>query len=365
MINPFLTSNVIRTVAIAAFVVLMILLFVFAIDALMLAFASVLFAIFLRGLADWLNERTNIGGGLSLAVVGIGLLAFLVGAIYLLAPDVADQYKELQRQLPESINKLRGTLENYNWGRVILQKIPEMSDVVGGADGSNALSQFGRFFSSTFNILLNFIVFLLLGIYLAAEPRTYTEGFLLLFPRTRRDRTREVLEAIGETLRWWLVGKFASMLVIGVMTTIGLRLLGVPLSLTLGLFAALLTFIPNFGPLIAVIPAALIALANNPISALYVVLLYYGIQFVESYLITPNIERHTVELPPALTIAAQLILSFLVGGLGLVLATPLVAVLIVLVQMLYIEDVLGEKIKTPDEKRDERRSKTQTDEAAE
>jgi predicted PurR-regulated permease PerM len=355
MINPFLTSNVIRTVAIAAFVVLVILLFVFAIDGLMLAFASVLLAVFLRGLADWLSERTNIGKGFSLAIVGISLLTFLVGAVYLLAPDVADQYKELQREIPESVSKLRGTLEKYNWGRVILQKIPEMGDAVSNGDGGNAISQVGKFFSSTFNVILNFVVFLLLGIYLAAEPRTYTEGFLLLFPQNRRGRIREVLEAIGETLRWWLVGKFASMLVIGVMTTIGLRLLGVPLSLTLGLFAALLTFIPNFGPIIAVIPAALLALANNPISALYVLLLYYGIQFVESYLITPNIERHTVQLPPALTIATQLILSVLVGGLGLVLATPLVAVAMVLVQMLYIEDILGEDIQTPNEKRNERR----------
>lgn len=340
--------------AIVVFVILLILLIVFAVDALLLAFASILLAVFLRGLADWLHERTNIGKGFSLAIVGVSLVIFLVGSIYLLAPDVADQIKELQRQLPESFNKLRGTLENYNWGRLILQRIPDMNQSV--PEGGAALSQVGKVFSSTFGVLINFFIFLLLGIYLAAEPKLYVEGFLKLFPQNRRERAREVLAAIGETLRWWLVGKFCSMLIIGVATTIGLRLLGIPLSLTLGLFAALLTFIPNFGPIIAVIPAVLLALANNPISALYVLLLYYGIQFFESYLITPNIERHTVELPPALTISTQLILSFLVGGLGLVLATPLVAVFIVLVQMLYIEDVLGDDLKTPDEKRSERKA---------
>ena len=107
-------------------------------------------------------------------------------------------------------------------------------------------------------------------------------------------------------------------------------------------FAAVTSFIPNFGPIIAVIPAALLALANNPISALYVLLLYYCIQFVESYLITPNIERHTVRLLPGITISTQLILGVLIGGQGLILATPLVAVGLVLVQKLYIEDVLGE-----------------------
>ena len=341
--------KVFTVVGIVAIVALVILLVIWAIDALLLIFAAILFAVFLRGLADWLNERTNIGKGISLGIVTISLFLSFGLAIYFLAPDIADQVKELRTELPQSINKLREKLQNFGWGRLILQKI-DASQMANGEGANIGLTQVGKFFSSTFGIIINFVIFLLLGIYLAAEPRLYVKGFLRLFPPNRRERVSDVLSAIGETLRWWLVGKFCSMVIIGVATTVGLRLLGIPLSLTLGLIAAITSFIPNFGPIIAVIPAALIALANNPISALYVLLLYYGIQFFESYLITPNIERQTVRLPPALTISTQLLLGVLVGGLGLVLATPLVAVGLVLTQMLYIEDVLGEDIVTPNEK---------------
>jgi predicted PurR-regulated permease PerM len=147
------------------------------------------------------------------------------------------------------------------------------------------------------------------------------------------------------------------MLAIGILTWIGLSILGVPLALTLGILTALLTFIPNIGPVLSVIPAALLAFSQDPIKAIYVVLLYIGVQVIESNLITPWIERQTIKLPPALTISMQLILSIFVGGLGLVLATPLVAAGIVLVQMLYIEDILGENLTTPDEKQEEESDK--------
>jgi predicted PurR-regulated permease PerM len=342
MANQFFTEKVLTTISIVVFVVLLILLVVFAINALLLIFGAILFAVFLRGLADLLAEKTGLGKGLSLAIVGLSLVFVFGGAIYLLAPSVADQVKELRDELPRSIDNLRGKLEQTNWGRLILQQIPAPAEIANGGESGETIKQVGKFFSSTLNVLLKFVVFVLLSVYLAAEPQLYLNGFLRLFPKKRRDRAREVLHAIGETLRWWLVGKFCSMIIIGILTTVGLWALGVPLYLTLGLFAAVTSFIPNFGPIIAVIPAALIALANNPISALYVLLLYYCIQFVESYLITPNIERHTVRLPPGITISTQLNLSDLIGGQGLILATPLVAAGLVLVRKLYIEDILGE-----------------------
>jgi predicted PurR-regulated permease PerM len=192
-------------------------------------------------------------------------------------------------------------------------------------------------------MIANFFIAILVAIYLASEPQTYIHGFTKLFPLGRRARVREVLAEIGETLQWWLVGKSGSMLVIGILTWIGLSIIGVPLALTLGLIAGLLSFIPNFGPILSAIPAILLAFIESPVSALYVIGLYVGIQLFESNLVTPWIERQTVELPPALTILSQLTLAVLIGGLGLVLATPVLAVIMVLVQMLYIQDVLGDK----------------------
>jgi predicted PurR-regulated permease PerM len=119
--------------------------------------------------------------------------------------------------------------------------------------------------------------------------------------------------------------------------------LGVPLALTLGLLAGLLSFIPNFGPILSAFPAILLAFIESPMLALYTAALYILVQLIESNIVTPLIEKETVELPPALTIMFQLALAVLVGGLGLVLATPLLAVIMVLVQLVYIEDVLGDK----------------------
>jgi predicted PurR-regulated permease PerM len=125
----------------------------------------------------------------------------------------------------------------------------------------------------------------------------------------------------------------------GTLTALGLWLLGVPLALTLGLLAALLNFIPNIGPIIAGVPAVLLALMHSPMQALYVVGLYLVLQSVDGYLLTPLVDRCTVSVPPALTLAAQMLL----GGLGLALASPLTAAAIVLVQKLYIEDTLGDR----------------------
>lgn len=133
------------------------------------------------------------------------------------------------------------------------------------------------------------------------------------------------------------------MIVIGVLTAIGLWLLGVPMAVTLALIAALLTFIPNIGPILAVVPAALLALLQSPMQVVYVCLLYFGIQTFESYLLTPLVQRRTVSLPPALTIFAQVLAAVLLGGLALSLATPMAAALVVLVRMLYLEDVLGDR----------------------
>ncbi len=166
-----------------------------------------------------------------------------------------------------------------------------------------------------------------------------------MFPLDKRTRVRQILVAVGDTLSWWLVGKVGSMLFIGVLTWIGLSILGVPLALTLGLIAGLLSFVPNFGPILSALPAILLAFVppGSPMTALYVLLLFVGVQLLESNLVTPMIERRTVEIPPALTIVFQLALAVLVGGLGLVLATPLLAVLIVVIQMVYVEDILGDK----------------------
>lgn len=127
------------------------------------------------------------------------------------------------------------------------------------------------------------------------------------------------------------------MLIVFVLTAIGLSIIGVPMWLVLALLAGLLNFIPNFGPLLALIPAALVALLQGPSTAIWVIGLYLTVQVVESNFITPMVQQKLVNIPPAVIIMAQLFIAPLTGGWGLVLATPLVLLIMVTVQELYIK----------------------------
>lgn len=333
----------IAVVAVVATVLALTLVY-FTFDVILLIFAAALLAIFLRGLADLLRPYIRLNEVWRVLIVAVLLLAILAGAIALLAPSVGEQIRVLRDEIPQSATRTADYISHYTWGQFLISHLPSVEDVMARVDAQAVLSRVGGYFSSTVGAVGQLAVVVLLGIYLASEPRFYTDGFTRLFPIDKRRRAGAVFDTIYQTLRWWLIGKAISMIFIGIVTWIGLWLMGVPLALTLGIIAGLLSFIPNFGPIISAIPALLLAFIDSPISAVYVGALFVGIQLVESNVVTPLIERETVELPPALTIIFQLALGALIGGLGLVLATPLLAVVVVLVKMVYIEDVLGDEM---------------------
>jgi len=213
-----------------------------------------------------------------------------------------------------------------------------------GGRGGSVFSRVTGVASGVLGVLVNIVVIVTVGIYLAAEPRTYRRGLLHLVPPRHRTRAREVLGELDTTLGRWLIGRLVLMFVNGCLTALGLWFLGVPLALTLGILTGVLNFIPNFGPLIAGVPAVLIALLVSPQIALSTALLFLAVQMLDGYVFTPLVDRRSVELPPVLTISAQVLLGVLVGGIGVVLASPLVASVIVIVRMLYVEDALGDTI---------------------
>lgn len=347
-------KKVLITVAVVAAFVLLIWAFVYVIDVVLLLFGAILLAIFLHGLANIARRYLQISEGVSVLLVSALLAAAVAFGIWLLAPSVAEQIQNLRIELPQSARKVSAFLSNYGWGRIVLEQMPSGAEAIEKINNSNVLSRVGGYFSTTIGAITNIALMLLLSIYLASEPKNYIRGFTKIFPPENRKRAREILYEIGETLSWWLIGKGASMLFIGVLTWIGLSIIGVPLALTLGLIAGLFSFVPNFGPILSAVPAILLAFIDSPTSALYVLILFIAVQLVESNLVTPMIERRTVELPPVLTIAAQLALTILVGAVGLILATPILAVVMVLVQTLYIEDVLGDKETEVEEKSEAR-----------
>jgi predicted PurR-regulated permease PerM len=339
---PYRPKSIIRPmpVAVATIVLIALLLLLwYTVEVLLLVFAGVLLAVFLRSLSDGLSHYTPLRGNSALLVVVITLIAIFGIGIWFLAPQLGAQIGQLTETLPRSIQSLQQRLQQHSLGQWLLSQPASLSDLL---PGGNLLGKMTHIFSTTFGALAGLLVFLAVGLYMAVEPNLYTEGVIRLVPIAKRARARDVVQALGHTLRWWLLGRGISMLMVGLFTAVGLWLISVPLALTFGLLAALLTFVPYLGPILSAIPPTLLALTQQPQQALYVVLLYCGIQGVESYLLTPLVQERTVSLPPALTITAEVVLGILLGVWGIILATPLVAAVLVLVQMLYVEDTLGE-----------------------
>lgn len=314
------------------------LLLVLAPQVVLIGFAALLLATFLHGVAGWIADRTGLPIPLPLALTCIAIIGGFVLLGYVAAPVLADQGAELWRQLPQGIRALRARVEQQSWLQPVLDQLsPEqLMDRFGGLAGSAGLAVV-----STFGALGTFAIIVVIGVFLAADPGTYRAGLVALVAPSGRERAEAVLRQLGHTMRGWLLAQLGSMAVIGMLTAVGLWLLGVQLAVVLGVIAALLTFIPNLGPILASVPALLLALAISPSLALWVAALYVGVQIIEGNVTTPLIQQRTISLPPALILGAQLLLGTWYGLLGLALATPITAVALTLTQLLYVHGYLG------------------------
>lgn len=336
-----LASRTLIITTAAAAVLLLLFLIGYAANVFLVFFLCILFALFLRGTSHWLSRHSFLSDTWALLVVILVLGSTIGVGSWFLAPSVAAQMSALISEIPKAAGEMEKQIQQYEWGRQLFnnsgfaelyQRIP------------NAFSKAGLFLSSTLGIVVNIVVVLFVGLYLAANPYLYIDGFLKLLPQNNRARGREVLFTLGHTLQRWLLGRFILMISNGVLTAIGLTLLGVPLAVPLGIIAGLLNFIPNLGPFLAGIPAVLIAYVRSPALGLYVVLFYLGYQMLDGYLFTPLVQKKTISMPPALTIMAQVLLGVLLGTMGVLVAVPLSAVALVTTKMLYVEDVLGEPV---------------------
>jgi predicted PurR-regulated permease PerM len=214
--------------------------------------------------------------------------------------------------------------------------------MIEGAAG-RVFSVLKRIFGTTLGLIANLGVIFFIGIFLAVEPSTYRNGFALVFPTDRRDRVVEVMDKMGDALYSWLNGRFLAMLITGTGTAVALLVLGVPMPLTIGVITGVLTFIPNIGSIIALSIATLMALTQGPIIMLLVIVLYTALQLVESNIVTPLIQKRLTSIPPALLLGFQVIMGAMTGFLGILIATPFLAGLLVLIQEVWIKDILGDR----------------------
>lgn len=333
-------QRVILTVGTAALAIVLLLFIWRVAEILLLAFSGVLFGLAMYGGAEWVSRKASLPIKISLALLVAAFTILTAAGAYAATPRIAEQIDILSDTIPQLIGDLRLTLGKYGWGQFLLR---QMNDFQVGADSQLLLGGVrGALGTVTWSVVGALVVFFT-GLYVAFAPGQYVRGIVILVPPQSRKRAREVLAVLKRQLQRWLLGRIASMLVVTILTAIGLWLLDVPLAFTLAILAGFLSFIPNIGPTISAFVAAFVALAVGWQLALFTILLFIGVQLVESYLITPLIERRSVALPPAFVIVAQLMLGVLFGFLGLLVATPLAVVVVVLVRMLYVEDVLGER----------------------
>lgn len=325
-------------VGIGVTVVVLLVLLWYAIDVFLLLFMGIFIAVLLRAPADWLAGRTGWSEGVTLSLVIFLLIALLAVGGFFFGRTVVNQSWQLTQQLPKVVEKVRERLRRTDYGK----QLAEATETPPPEASAQVVGKGLRLVGSTFAAVGSLVVVLFIGIFLAWQPSAYRRGFVRLFPERRRKRVREVLNAIGYVLQRWLVGQVVLMTIVGVLTWIGLHFLDVPFALPLALFAAFAEFVPYVGPIVAGIPAVLVALAEGPELAIWVAGLYIAIQSVESYLLTPLIQQRAVYLPPALLLFSQVILGVTAGPLGVIVATPLAAAGMVAVNKLYVEDVLGD-----------------------
>lgn len=328
----------------------------------LLIFAAMLFATLLGGLTDLIGRILPIRRWVRFGLALLFFTGALVGFWALLGPRLAREVERLANQLPEAIEQARQQLYANAWAR----QLAETLGLHEATRPGDLLARATRAVSTTFGVVTDALIVLLIGVYLAATPESYVRAVLRMIPPARRERGRAIFCTLSHVLRRWLAGRFASMTVIGLFSMIGLFVLGVPLAVTLGFLAGTLAFIPFLGPILALVPAVLIGFVEGGIMmSLYVFILYMSIQAVEGSFITPMIEKKAVFLPPAFVIIVQIIAGVLAGLLGVLLATPAAVVVVVLLQMLYVEDVLGERVRVLGAKKEDREERPERTEPTE
>ncbi len=258
---------------------------------------------------------------------------------------------ELQQQFP-ILQSLEGVTT-----RDLENLINTLSVQIAGALGQLSV-QVLPVLGGVIDTVLSILIVIFLSIYLLADPQMHQEGLVRLFPLWYRHRAREIITRLDVTLRGWLRATIASMAFVLVGTWFGLTLLGIQQAAALGVLAGVLSFIPNFGPILALIPSIAVGILQAPDNIGWVIIVIYGVSFLQSQVVTPLLVQGSIRLPPVLVLLGQIVAGAFLGFLGMMLAVPITAILRVLVQEVYVKDVLVDKTvseaPTPEKERQEK-----------
>ncbi len=291
------------------------------VQPLLLIFAAVVFASLLDGGVRLLGRVLPISRGWRLLIVVVLVLVFMIGTFVLTGVQVTEQVTQLRSTLELQANRFTGYLASQGL-------MPGVSDVSGIA--KQALGSVGRVTSwvgTAIGALTSLFMILVLGLFIAMDPGTYARGVQWMVPTDLRDEFARTTVTMGETMRRLLAGRLLGMAVEGVATGIALAVGGVPMAMLLGIIAGILAFIPNIGAIVTGVLMVAVGFSAGVDTGYWAIGTYFVVQTIDGYVIVPMVAKRTVDLPPALTLGAQILASALFGILGLALADPMTAML--------------------------------------
>jgi predicted PurR-regulated permease PerM len=300
----------------------------------MLVFGAVLVSVILGIVAGPIRDRLNLRHGLALLAAVLIVAGVIVAALWIFGAQVGRQAESLREMIPAAWTALEARLDAWGLG----ESVRQWSRQIGA--GGGVIANLGNIAAIVGNGIADTLLVIVGGIYLAAQPELYRVGLLKLVPERGRALAAQALEASGRALRLWLLGRMVSMSVVGLLTWLGLTIIGVPSALALGLLAALLEFVPFIGPIISAVPALLLAFADSPEKAIWTGLLFLGIQQFEGNVLEPLVQQRAVDLPPALLLFSLVAGGLIFGIVGVILAAPFTVVVYVMVKRLYVQEAL-------------------------
>jgi predicted PurR-regulated permease PerM len=318
-------------VAVALIPVLIYVLF----GVILMIVGAVVLAMLLRLGAEPLHRWLLLPQPMALALSGVIILAVIVGAFYLFGSRIAVELQDVIQRASSASAGIEARLRGSEVGNFLLQHMASSDFAV-----TSILSGFLRMSSSA---LEGLVIMVISGIYLATQPQVYRSGLIWLFPPRRHAAVAEIVDGIGEALRRWLLGQLIQMVIIGALVTFAVWIIGVPSPQALGLIAAVGEFIPYLGPILAAIPAVLVALSKSPETALWTLAAYLVIHQIEGQLLTPLVQRRMVSIPPAVMLLGIAALTSLFGTTAIIFAAPITVIVFTAVNLIYVRDTLGEE----------------------
>ncbi|HZH53247.1 MAG TPA: AI-2E family transporter [Microvirga sp.] len=311
-------------------------------SVLLLAFGAILVAIIFHSLAELLVRYLRVPERWSLALASLIILGMFLGLAALFGAQIRTQLSDVITRLPVAV-------DNFSRSLGLGPVSDDLTNALGAQNPGGLASRLAGIGGSILGGLADFALVVVAGLYIAASPKIYVDGFVKLFPVEQHDRVRDSLHASGEALKLWLTSQLIAMACVGVLSTLAFWIIGLPYFYALGLIAGLVDFIPFLGPILGAVPAVLIAFTVEGNAALWTIVAVFAIQQIEGNVIFPLVARSMVSVPPALALFAIVAGSILFGSFGMIFGFPLAVVAYVLVKKLYVRETLGEDTPIPGE----------------